>query len=222
MIQMLPRSGFALAALLLAGGLLAAVDAVAQGTAPNTVPGVSNGNLTGPVVGGSGGYTARRILPPALPGARPGAAQAAAPDRPPSDLNPNDALFDAIVRGDIASAREALGRGADLGARNVLGMTPLESSIDLNRNDITFLLISLRGGAPGKPNAAAVAAGQAPGNQPGGKPAPVKQAAVRPAPKPAPTAKPAPPPAQFADIPSTPVPQAGFLGFGNATDGKAP
>jgi hypothetical protein len=28
---------------------------------------------------------------------------------------------------------------------NVLGMTPLEASVDLGRNDITFLLLSLRG-----------------------------------------------------------------------------
>ena len=94
-------------------------------------------------------------------------------------------------------------------------MTPLELSIDLGRNDITFLLISLRGGAPGKPAAAAVSTGPAPANQPAGKPAPVRQAAARPAPRPAPAAKPAPAPAQFADVPSTPVPQAGFLGFGN-------
>ena len=46
-------------------------------------------------------------------------------------MEPNDALFDAINRGDIAAARDAISRGADLGARNILGMTPMELSVDL-------------------------------------------------------------------------------------------
>src|SRR5271165_456866 len=73
--------------------------------------------------------------PPALPGARSDKAMVAPPERPLSDMQPNDALFDSINRGDIASARDAISRGADLGAKNVLGMTPLELSIDLGRND---------------------------------------------------------------------------------------
>ena len=60
-------------------------------------------------------------------------------------MSPNDMLFDAINRGDAGDAREALARGADLGAHNVLGMTPVDLSVDLSRNDITFLLLSLRG-----------------------------------------------------------------------------
>jgi hypothetical protein len=84
--------------------------------------------------------------PPAIPG-----AQAAPDSGVPLDksligaMSPNDALFDAIHRGDIAAAREALNRGAQLDARNVLGQTPIDVSIDLNRNDITFLLLSMRG-----------------------------------------------------------------------------
>ena len=87
----------------------------------------------------------RRPPPPALPGARVSKEMVAPPDRPPSDLQPNDALFDAINRGDIATARDAISRGADLNARNVLGMTPMELSVDLGRNDISFLLLSMRG-----------------------------------------------------------------------------
>ncbi|ACI52739.1 conserved hypothetical protein [Gluconacetobacter diazotrophicus PA1 5] len=60
------------------------------------------------------------------------------------DLNPTAALFDAINRGSLGAAKEALNRGADTEGHNVLGQTPLDMAIDLNRNDITFLLLSLR------------------------------------------------------------------------------
>lgn len=97
---------------------------------------------------GKGGRTAKPppavAPPPALPGAASDGAGAAPLTRVPADMEPNDALFDAINRGDVASAREALGRGADLHARNLLGMTPLELSIDLGRNDISFMLLSMR------------------------------------------------------------------------------
>ena len=98
--------------------------------------------------------------PAALPGARSVPAPA---DRSNAALNlrPNEALFDAVNRGDIGSAREALNRGADIEARNVLGATALELSVDLGRNDITFLLLSMRGSGtrnPPPPAAAPVAA----------------------------------------------------------------
>jgi hypothetical protein len=81
--------------------------------------------------------------PPALPGAV--SNDAAAPTGHASlDMNPTSALFDAINRGDFTAAKEALSRGADLQGTNVLGEKPIESSIDLNRNDITFLLLSMR------------------------------------------------------------------------------
>ncbi len=54
------------------------------------------------------------------------------------------ARIDAIDRGDAIAARDALNRGADLNARNVLGQRPLDMSIDLSRNSITFLLLSMR------------------------------------------------------------------------------
>ena len=61
-------------------------------------------------------------------------------------MEPTEALFDAINRGDIGTARDAISRGADLHGHNVLGMTPLELSVDLGRNDISFMLLSMRGG----------------------------------------------------------------------------
>ncbi len=81
--------------------------------------------------------------PPALPGAV--SNDPAAPSGHASaDMNPTAALFDAINRGDLTAAKEALSRGADLSGTNVLGEKPIESAIDLNRNDITFLLLSMR------------------------------------------------------------------------------
>ena len=75
--------------------------------------------------------------PPALPGAVP--SDSAAPrGHVALDVNPNAALFDAINRGDLAGAKDALSRGADLQAVNILGQKPLDMAIDLNRNDITF------------------------------------------------------------------------------------
>lgn len=61
------------------------------------------------------------------------------------DVNPTQILFDAINVGNLRLAQEAVGRGADLHAENVLGQTPLEMSVDLNRDRITFLLLSMRG-----------------------------------------------------------------------------
>ncbi len=81
--------------------------------------------------------------PPAIPGAA-APDQVAPASKTAKDLDPNAALFDAIDRGDATAARDALNRGADLNARNVLGQRPLDMSIDLSRNSITFLLLSMR------------------------------------------------------------------------------
>lgn len=59
--------------------------------------------------------------------------------------NPTQSLFEAINTGNIREVQDSLNRGADLRATNVLGQTPLEMSIDLNRDRITFLLLSMRG-----------------------------------------------------------------------------
>ncbi len=83
--------------------------------------------------------------PVAVPGAVPRPDSVAPADRGAADLPPTEALFDAINRGDIVSARDAISRGADLDGTNLLGLTPLELSVDLGRNDLSFLLLSLRG-----------------------------------------------------------------------------
>jgi hypothetical protein len=82
--------------------------------------------------------------PPVLPGTK-GASEAAAPTTLPSLLSPTEALFDAINRGDVPASRDAVNRGGNLDAQNSLGLTPLELSVDLGRNDISFLLLSMRG-----------------------------------------------------------------------------
>lgn len=158
--------------------------------------------------------------PPALPGAASNANAVAPATKNPTDMSPDDALFDAIDRGDIGGARDALSRGAELEARNVLGMTPMELSVDLGRNDISFLLLSYRGtsgsgsaaaqgqaAAPGKAAAAAKATGKPAAREPV-----VRVKAVVPA---APVA-----PRLFANDGGTPVPAAGFLGFGSASPAR--
>lgn len=155
----------------------------------------------------------RQPPPPALPGAAQSAAPATPSFRPPTDLEPTDALFDAINRGDMAAARDAISRGADLRGQNILGMTPMELSVDLGRNDISFLLLSMRAADDGRGRQSAAAA-----QSPLGKPA--KQAQANPAKAiPAKSAAPARPPAApqnarlFAGDGGTPIPDAGFLGF---------
>jgi hypothetical protein len=159
------------------------------------------------------------VPPPGLPGAVSNGTPA---EKTALDLPPTEALFDAINRGDIASARDAISRGADLTGRNILGMTPLELSVDLSRNDITFLLLSLRGTSPAAAPATQAATKTAVATQP---PSPVAakhhvKVAVKVA-RPAPVAvPPAPPPVprQYAGPSDTGVadPQAGFLGFGRS------
>ena len=61
-------------------------------------------------------------------------------------MEPTDALFDAINRGDIACGARCDQPWCRLDGRNVLGMTPMELSVDLGRNDISFMLLSMRGG----------------------------------------------------------------------------
>ncbi len=149
-------------------------------------------------------------VPSALPGARPGIGAAPA-DKSVADLPPNQALFDAINRGDIGEARDAINRGADIRTENVLGMTPLELSIDLSRNDITFMLLSLRGASAGAISAKAAAA--APASASAATAPAVKVVERRVASKPAPAA-PAARVYAVSTNPGTPDPQSGFLGFG--------
>ncbi len=52
--------------------------------------------------------------------------------------------------GRYRGARDAISRGADLNGHNILGMIPMELSVDLGRNDISFLLLSMRSGDGGR------------------------------------------------------------------------
>jgi len=110
---------------------------------------------------GSGRTTTRsqpeapREQPPALPGvaARRGQAPIAA-ETPPASMNPNDALFDGISRGDLPTVRDAVARGADVNARNALGLTAVDSAVDQGRPDVMFYVLSVRslaGNAPPPP-----------------------------------------------------------------------
>jgi len=79
--------------------------------------------------------------PSALPGAESSEEEGG---HARTDVNPTTSLFDAINRGSLNASKEALNRGADMNARNVLSQTPLDMAIDLNRSDIMFLLLSMR------------------------------------------------------------------------------
>jgi hypothetical protein len=187
-------------------------------------PGLS-GNGIGPVTNPAGeaqsakGAPPPRVLPPALPGAKSDPNLVAPATKQASEMNPTEALFDAINRGDITAARDAINRGADLDGQNVLGMTPMELSIDLSRNDISFLLLSMRGADSSQrqpPQQQAAAKGGK-----GQKPARDVFAATKAAPMPKVTA-PAPPRVArlFSGDGGTPVPQAGFLGFDSSSSGR--
>ena len=152
--------------------------------------------------------------PDAIPGSKPRGPVAPA-TRAAGDMQPTDALFDAINRGDIAAARDSLNRGADLNGVNILGMTPMELSVDLGRNDISFLLLSMRGEDSGRGSRAA----GRDTTEPPTPARPVKTArTVTPArrgtePNRAVAAKPVASPKLFANDGGAPLPSAGFLGF---------
>lgn len=167
--------------------------------------------------------------PAGVPGARAEPALIAPADRVPTDMPPTEALFDAINRGDTVAAREAIGRGADIHGRNVLGLTALEQAVDLGRSDISFLLLSLRGGlgydtstAPGTTAQAGTKAlaGSRAQRQAEAREAAVarrQQLAEERASRRAPLAPVASRTAHlFAGDGGAPVPQAGFLGFDSA------
>lgn len=228
---------------LLAAGLAicASVPSARAQLAPNKVniPDTSNpASLIGPHTLAPPPATAKPadVPPPALPGAVSNRDRVA-PSNGTVIADPNAALFDAINRGDIASARDALDRGAELESHNILGMTPLDLSVDLGRNDITFLLLSLRNGdlplgarARGQTATTTQAGNTAPTAKttpgtkaaPGAKPTlastrPAAHAPATPPVKQATQIVPAAPltPRLFANDGGTPNPGAGFLGFGN-------
>ena len=128
----------------LAGLVLLPDSALAQrysGGRPGQAMGASPGSIE----------TSRSPPPSALPGLTARGNQEPIPADPNQNLGPTPALFDAINRGDLIAARDAVARGADPDARNVLGLTPLDASVDQGRNDIMFFLLSVRGGRPSGP-----------------------------------------------------------------------
>jgi hypothetical protein len=186
---------------------LAATLLLAAGPAIAELPSVNS------IGGKSAPKTAPKVLPPpALPGAAQNAGRVTPSFRPPTDMEPTDALFDAINRGDISAARDAISRGAELNGHNILGMTPMELSIDLGRNDISFLLLSMRGTEDGRGGQSTAAAA-------GAKPASTKPAARSPVVPAKTRALPVQPQAAqqtaklFSGDGGAPIPDAGFLGF---------
>lgn len=205
--------------LLLAGTLLAllATPALAQGIGRSAPP--------------PPGAPTVRPPPPALPGLAGRRALEPIPsDTPSASLSPNAALFDAITRGDLPAAREAMGRGADLNARNQLGLTPIDAAVDQGRNEIAFYLLSARGSAGSGPTMAPAEPEPAPAARRGrgGREAPPAPVAAEEDAPPArggsplyePPRRGAPPaaplalrPRLFAGDGGAPRPEIGFIGF---------
>lgn len=166
-----------------------------------------------------------------LPGAQSDAERVAPADRPASEMRPTEALFDAINRGDITAARDAISRGAEMNGRSILGFTPVEMAVDLGRKDIAFLLLSLRGteGRP-EPRGARPAAATAQSEAQQTRAAKLEaqreaqraEAARRAAARVAPSQGPVVPqgPRLFAGDGGAPVPDAGFMGFGGGGGGS--
>jgi len=154
---------------------------------------------------------AQRRPPSALPGAAAKQEPIAPPSRVPTLMSPTEALFDAVNRGDMAGVRDAISRGADLGAVNELGLTPLDLSIDLGRSDISFLLLSMRNAGQQQVAQAAPAEKALEASGPPARAKPPRHLATRV------TVEPAGEPSLprlFAGNGGEPIPSAGFLGFG--------
>ena len=179
-----------------------------------------------PVVG-TAPTAAKEAPPPALPGSRAESMEAAPASKASIDMPPTEALFDAINRGDLAVAKDAISRGADTSGHNVLGLTPLDLAIDLGRNEITFILLSLRSpetpATPDHASATKLAAAKPPirtahreqhqhaaERSPASQQVLVRQAGYTTTRKAAAEA-----PRRFAGDGGTPNPGAGFLGFGS-------
>jgi hypothetical protein len=109
-----------------------------------------SGGRPGQALGAPSGTidTSRRPPPTALPGLTARGTIEPIPADPNANLAPTPALFDAINRGDLYAARDAVARGADPDATNVLGLTPLDAAVDQGRNEIMFFLLSVRGARP--------------------------------------------------------------------------
>jgi hypothetical protein len=179
-------------------GLLLASPAWAQFGGSTSAGSIATGKATRPAPAPT------PAEPAALPGTRTNTGPAPL-TKPPSEMGPTEALFDAVNRGDVGAARDATARGADLNGRNILGLTALELAVDLGQNEISFLLLSLRDAEPtaraGRPGARTAAAPPPPATR---RPAPARIVSTTPATQ----------QRQYHSDGGAPVPNAGFLGFG--------
>jgi ankyrin repeat protein len=152
---------------------------------------------------------------PALPGLAARRPPAPIPADPNANLSPNAALFDAVNRGDLAAARDAVARGANLEARNALGLTALDAAVDQGRNAIAFYLLSARDLSRGPaPSAAPASLG---GPPPAARPEPRRATAA------APAAPALPRNARlWANDGGSPRPEIGFLGFDAGRPARGP
>jgi hypothetical protein len=182
---------------------------------------------SGMSMGGVGGAPAPQlkprtpdIAPTGLPGVGGGTPLATGPQmKKPAGGDPTQELFTAINKNDYASAQDAVSRGADMTAKDQFGETPLDLSIALNRNNITFMLLGTRNELAAQGGSGAMGAPWTLNNAPRGKTktgngkSGKHEAAPAMIPAKAP-AKSAPHAAIPAGDTGTPNPQAGFLGFG--------
>ena len=81
---------------------------------------------------------ADRALAQPAPGAQPPGSGRLSAQAPPTEM-----LFDGIAIGSMDVVRDAISRGANLNARNVLGQRPVDLAIDVGRSDMAFLLLSM-------------------------------------------------------------------------------
>jgi hypothetical protein len=148
-----------------------------------------------------------QALPPAVPGAGDQNLAAVPSVAKPQTGDPTAQLFDAINSNNYNSAQDAISRGADLNGANALGETPIDLSVSLNRNSITFMLLAARNDSGDDPDSsgpgpAASGAGYSSGGS-AAKTSPTVPVRLIETPRVAP-----------ANNPGTPNASAGFLGFG--------
>ena len=146
-----------------------------------------------------------QVLPPAVPGAGDQNLAAVPSVAKPQTGDPTAQLFDAINSNNYNSAQDAISRGADLNGENALGETPIDLSVSLNRNSITFMLLAARNDSGDDPDSS----GPGPAASGGGyaSSAPAEPSAAVPV-------KLIEKPSVKANNPGTPNASAGFLGFG--------
>jgi hypothetical protein len=122
-----------------------------------------------------------------------------------AQAQPTEQLFDGIAMGSMEAVRDAISRGANLNARNVLGQRPVDLAIDIGRSDMAFLLLSMM--RAGQAPAPAALPGAAPQPRPAPQPARGAAAVVQPPPARLPTAR------LWANDGGTAMPDIGFMGF---------